>query len=113
MYGYLNIRSPVVGVRVVPSSDGNNHINQNRQRTFQVVRLSVAEEVSNDENRQHEEDNHKDLKVEIHILPKTPSDDDNEGSVQKGGLDGWPEAVEKGEVDLVIPTSEVRCRSEW
>lgn len=73
------IRSGHVGVRIVITSNRHDGINNllksaserkikvsdtyNKKSAFQPVGFTISEEVSNHEDRQHQKNNHKDLKV--------------------------------------------------
>lgn len=74
----------------------------NKQSSLKPVRLSVAEEVAHDENGEDEQGNHEDFEVEIHGFSHCPADEDNQGTVEEGGLDGWAKAVIQGDIDDTI-----------
>jgi hypothetical protein len=68
------------------------------QGTFEIIRLAVAEEVPNHDDRQDQEHDHEDLKVEIHVFAHDPADDDDQGRIEERSLDGRANAVEEREV---------------
>lgn len=99
----LHIRRPIVGIGIVPRRDGNDHVHNDQQRTLEVIRRSITEEIAHHENGQDQENNHEDLKVEVHVLTKPPTDDHSQRSIEESRLDGWTETMRQGEVDLVVP----------
>jgi len=48
-----------------------------KKTTLEVVGRAIAQEVSNDQNRNDQEDNQEDLEIQIHVFAKTPADDDH------------------------------------
>lgn len=68
------------------------------QRSFQVIRLAITEEIAYDQDGQNEQSDHEDLKVEVHGFVEDPANDDDKGRVEESGLDGRAEAVVEGEV---------------
>jgi hypothetical protein len=99
----LDVGCSLVRVWIVPCCDTDNDIDHDRQGSLQVVGFAITEEVANDKDGKDKENHHEDLEVEVHVLSKTPTNHDDERSVEEGRLDGGPKAVEEGKVDLVIP----------
>lgn len=94
----------MVRIRVVERGDGDDHVDQDAESTLEVVRFLVPEEVAHDDDGEDEDDDVEDFKVEVHALVETPSDDDDEGRVEEGGLEGGAEDVGECEVHLVVPS---------
>ena len=76
-----------------------------KQGPLQPVGLSIAQEIAHHQNRQNQQPNHKDLKVEIHWLTKNPANEDDERAVEQRRLDGRGETMIKRNVDDAIWTS--------
>lgn len=64
-----------------------------QKSSLEVIRLPVTQEIANDQDGEDEEGDHEDLKVEIHGFVQGPADEDDEGGVEEGGLDGGAETV--------------------
>ena len=83
---------------IIPGRQSDDQIDKDTQRTLEVIRLSVTQEIADDENSQHQADDHEDLEVEVHGLVKAPANDHDKRGVEKGGLDRGADAVEEGKV---------------
>lgn len=88
----------------------NQHINQYTQRTLQIIRLLIAEEVAHHNNGESQDNDIKGLETEIHPLIESPSDKDDQRGVEERGLDGGAEDVGQGEIHLVVPCLVDRCQ---
>lgn len=64
-----------------------------QKRSFKPVRLSIPKEVAHHEDGKHKQDDHKDLKIEVHRLTYGPSDYHHKRAIEQGCLDGWAKAV--------------------
>lgn len=95
--------SMVGRVRVVPCCSSNGDVENYEQESFEIVALLILEESSDGEDSENKHDKIEDGKVEIKCLVETPADDDNERSVEEGGLKCSTEDVRHGQIDLVIP----------
>ncbi|WEW57938.1 hypothetical protein PRK78_003405 [Emydomyces testavorans] len=84
-------------VRVVPSRNRNNHVYEDKKTSFKIVGLAIAQEITHDNNRKHEQHNHEDFEIE------PPANYNNKGSIEEGGLNGRSEAVVQRKIDLVVP----------
>lgn len=63
-----SIRRSNIRVRVVPSRNSDNDVDNDQEGAFKIIRLAVAQEVAYHDNRKHQEHNHEDLKVQIHVF---------------------------------------------
>lgn len=99
----------MLGVWVVESGNGDDHVDQNAKYSFQVVTLAVTEKVADHQNGKDEDYGIKDLEVEVELVTKTPRDDDNERGIEEGGLDGCTEDVRESKVHLVVPSLVNGC----
>ena len=81
----------------------NNNINQNTQTPLHIITLLISQKATHNNNRHNQHHNIKHLEIQIHGFIKAPTDDYDEGRVEKGGLDGGAEDVCEGEVHLIVP----------
>lgn len=79
-----------------------------KKSSFQPVGLAIAKKVAYYQNRQHKQDNHENLKVEIHWLSDSPANQNDERAIEEGGLDRGSQAVIQGNVNDSIYNSLVR-----
>ena len=94
----------MVRVGVVERGDGDDHVDQDAESTFEVVGLLIPEEVAHNDDGEDEDDDVEDFEVEVHALVETPTDDDDEGRVEESGLEGCAKDVGECEVHLVVPS---------
>jgi hypothetical protein len=73
-----------------------------KKGTFQPVGFAIAKEISNNKNRQDEQADHEDLKVEVQGLAHDPCNNNSQWGVEKGCLNGGAETVIQGNVDHAI-----------
>lgn len=69
-----------------------------KKGSLEVVGLAVAQEVANHNNGENEQNDHEDLKVEIHILTHGPAHNDDQRSIEKRSLNGGTDAMEKSKI---------------
>lgn len=89
-------------IGVIPRTDRDEHVDEDTQRTLEVVALLVSEEVADHDDSEDQDDRVEDFKVQAHVLVKAPAHEHDEGSVEQSGLDGSAENVGEGEVHLVV-----------
>lgn len=70
------------GIWIIPCRDSDIDIHDDTQRAFEIIRLLVAQEVSNDQDSKNEDSNIEQLKVQVQTLSETPSDDDGQRTVE-------------------------------
>lgn len=104
-----------VGIRIVIRSHRNDNVDNlcqnqqqqlisraarthNQQRTFEVIRFAITKEVANYHDGKDKQDDHEDLKVEIHIFAHDPAHDDDKRGVEQRRLNRGTNAVKKSKV---------------
>lgn len=91
-------------IGIIPRCDRNNDIYEDTKTALQIIRFPVPKEVPYHENREHKQDDHENLKVQIHVLAEAPANYNGQRSVQQSSLNRRTQTVEECKVDLVIPT---------
>ena len=95
---------PLLRVRVVERRDGDDNVDKDAEGALKVVRLAVPNKVADDEDGEDKHHGIEDFEVEVHVLAEAPADEDDEGGVEQGGLDGGAEDMGDGKIHLVVPS---------
>lgn len=96
--------SMALRVRIEERTDRNDDIYKNAENTLEVIRLSISQERTNDEDGKDESHRVENFKVHIHADVQAPADEDDKWGVEQRGLNRGAEDMGQGEVHLIVPS---------
>jgi hypothetical protein len=70
-----------------------------KKSSFQPVGFAITKKVSDDQDRQYQQDDHENLKVEVHGLSDGPANKNDKWTIKEGSLDRWSQAVIESDVN--------------
>lgn len=71
---------------VEESCDGYDYVHQHAQYTFEIIALSVAQEVTDHQDREDQHDGIEEMEVEVHAEAEPPADDNDEWCIEESSL---------------------------
>lgn len=97
------VRCSQVPIRIEPSRDCHDDVDQHAETTFEIVGFAVAQEVANHKDCKHQQYDHENFEIQVHLFIQPPTNNDGKRCVEKGSLDGRAQAMEESKVDLIVP----------
>lgn len=86
-------------IGVVPCCKGNDSVDKHQKATLKIVRFSVPESISDNNDGEKEKSDLEDLKVQLHQTDiEYPTDQNDQRRVEESCLYRRPEAMEQGEI---------------
>lgn len=73
-----------------------------KQCSFEPIGFAITEKVAYNQDRQNKQNNHKDLKVQVHGLSHSQTDEDNQGGVEECCLDRRTQAVIQSDINDTV-----------
>lgn len=96
----------IVGVN--PHGQCDDHVGTDAHSAFQVVTLSVSNQVVNHENTDEEDDSLEHLEVESHGLTHGPAEKNKEGGDEKSNLERGSNGDTNCKVHLILVCHDTR-----
>lgn len=101
-------RANVAGIRIRVDVERNtdDDICAETHVSFQIVALSVLDEVVDDQHTDKEDDSLEALEVQRHVLSDDPTENDHEGSDEESDLHRASNGNSDGQIHLVLPSND-------